>query len=305
MYKLSIFLTVLLSLTIISCKQGVKDPSDSKPTDQTALVYASNFPLYYFAEKMGGGFIKLEFPAAESTDPAYWQPDPESISAMQQADLVLLNGASYEKWLGKVSLPSSKLVNTTEGMENRFIPLEETVTHIHGPGGEHEHAGTAMTTWMDFSLALEQARSVKEALEEKFPEKKSEIVTAYTVLEGELSKLDQELQSITYANPDLHVIFSHPVYQYFEKRYNVQGTSLHWEPDVLPDEEQWKELSHIIEHHPGSIMVWEGEPSPEIASRLESTGVRFIVFNPCGNRPDEGDFLSVMKSNLESLRTIY
>ena len=224
---------------------------------------------------------------------------------MQQADIIFLNGASYEKWLEKVSLPSSKMVNTADGLEDRFIPLEEMVTHSHGPGGEHEHAGTAMTTWMDLSLALEQARSVKEALEDRFPEKKTDIESSFSVLEGELSKLDQELKSITYTNPDLHVIFSHPVYQYFEHRYQVRGTSLHWEPDMMPDDEQWEELAHITEHHPGSIMIWEDKPSTEIASRLESMGVGFLVFNPCGNRPDNGDFLSVMKSNTEALRNIY
>lgn len=305
MHELKIILTFLVLLAMLSCKQSERKASSPDSPEKAVLVYTSNYPLYFFANRIGGDFLNLEFPASESTDPAYWQPDPVAISAMQQADLVLLNGASYEKWLGKVSLPTSRLVNTTDGLEERFIPLEEAVTHSHGPGGEHEHSGTAMTTWLDLSLALKQAEAVKKALILKFPGQKADFDEAFTQLEAELMQLDTDLESITVANPELHVVFSHPVYQYFEQRYKVKGTSLHWEPDVMPDEEQWKELSHIVEDHQGKWMVWEDEPLTEISSRLESLGIRSIVFNPCGNLPEEGDFLSVMKSNLESLRTIY
>jgi zinc transport system substrate-binding protein len=299
------FLLILFILITISCKQGYKNTSSDDPADLSAIIFTSNYPLYYFSERIGGELISLEFPASVSTDPAYWQPDPASISAMQMADLILLNGASYEKWLGKVSLPASRLYNTTDGLEDRFIPLEETVTHSHGPGGEHEHSGTAMTTWMDLTLALDQARSVKDALVSKFPHHNSEFEAAFGELEEELSRLDQDLQNITSNNPDLHVVFSHPVYQYFERRYKVKGISLHWEPDAMPAEEQWTELAHILDHHPNSSMVWEDEPLQEIASRLESMGIRILIFNPCGNLPESGDFLSIMKSNIEALRKLY
>jgi zinc transport system substrate-binding protein len=305
MSKQNVFLMVLLTLSVISCKQRAKEPATLEQKAHQTLVFASNYPLYYFAKQMGGDFINLEFPATESVDPAHWLPEPLAISRMQQADLILLNGASYEKWLGKVSLPSSRLVNTTEGLENSLIPLEETVTHSHGPGGEHEHTGTAMTTWLDLPLAVEQARSVMEALVTKIPEQKSEIEAAFTRLEEELIKLDQDLLSIASSNPNQHVVFSHPVYQYLENRYKIKGTSLHWEPDIMPDDEQWKELSHLIEHHPGSIMIWEGEPLPEISGRLESMGIQKMVFEPCANMPEEGDFLSIMKRNVQHLRNIY
>jgi len=38
-------------------------------------------------------------------DPVNWKPGSEAIARMQSADLVILNGAGYETWLGWVSLP--------------------------------------------------------------------------------------------------------------------------------------------------------------------------------------------------------
>ncbi len=42
-------------------------------------------------------------------------------------------------------------------------------------------------------------------------------------------------------------------------------------------------------------------PSAETAGKLKGYGVGIVVFDPCGGRPGAGDFLTVMKSNLENL----
>ena len=70
-------------------------------------VYTVNYPLAYFAERIGGDQVEVVFTAPPDVDPAYWVPDQKTITAYQQADLILLNGANYAKWISKVSLPRS------------------------------------------------------------------------------------------------------------------------------------------------------------------------------------------------------
>ena len=106
-----------------------------------------NYPLQYFAERIGGEHVEVSFPAPPDGDPAYWNPDPDSVAAYQQADLILLNGASYAKWVAIVTLPTSKLVDTSKGFRDRYIIIEGAVVHSHGPEGEHSHGETAFTTW--------------------------------------------------------------------------------------------------------------------------------------------------------------
>jgi zinc transport system substrate-binding protein len=52
-------------------------------------------------------------------------------------------------------------------------------------------------------------------------------------------------------------------------------------------------------------MIWEGKPTKESAEGLKAIGVDRLVFNPCGNTPDQGDFLSVMRQNLENLKSAF
>ena len=301
----TILASILILFLLAGCKPKTESGSAESPDNKEFVIVASNYPLLYFAERLAGNMAKFEFPASVSTDPAHWQPTSADITALQQADLILLNGATYEKWIDMVSLPASKTVNTTAGLEDRFIEMEGSITHSHGPGGEHEHGETGMTTWLDLSLAIEQAAVVRDALAQRLPGEEDRLSEAFGQLKSELEMMDREIKEISSSNHDLYVIFSHPVYQYFQRRYHVHGTSLHWEPDVMPDDDQWKELQEILKKHPKAVMVWEDVPMDEIGNKLEATGMNFAVFNPCGNRPGEGDLLSVMSANIESLRNLY
>jgi zinc transport system substrate-binding protein len=48
-------------------------------------------------------------------------------------------------------------------------------------------------------------------------------------------------------------------------------------------------------------MIWEGKPMGQSVKKLKSIGVNSLVFDPCGNVPDQEDFLTVMIRNLENL----
>jgi len=65
-------------------------------------------------------------------------------------NLLILNGAGYEKWTKKVSLPMLRTVDTSRSFKDKLIHIETEVTHSHGPVGERSHSGTAFTTWATF-----------------------------------------------------------------------------------------------------------------------------------------------------------
>ena len=52
-------------------------------------------------------------------------------------------------------------------------------------------------------------------------------------------------------------------------------------------------------------MIWEGEPKQGTVTRLREMGIESVVFDPCGNVPEEGDFLTVMRLNLENVQQAF
>jgi len=268
-------------------------------------VYVVNYPLQYFAQHIAGEYADVVFPGPADEDPAFWQPPVEIITDYQQADLILLNGAGYAKWVDRVSLPRRKLVDTSAVFRSHYIYVKAGTTHSHGPGGDHSHTGAAFTTWLDFKQAAEQARAIAGAMTRKRPELEDVFVRNFTALEADLLDLDKQLQSIVANKTDLPLVASHPVYQYFQRRYGLNLHSVMWEPDEVPGEAQWSGLERILKEHPARWMIWESEPHPQSVKRLRGMGVESIVFNPAANRPEAGDFLNVMRQNVKHLQRVF
>jgi len=294
---------VLIAFSIIACVSSVSTVFGASQGKLT--VYVVNYPLMYFAERIGGDRVAVAFPASGEGDPAYWTPDAKTIGAYQQADLILLNGANYAKWVRKVSLPRSKMVDTSAKFKDRYITADEIVTHSHGSEGAHAHESLAFTTWIDFDLASKQAKAVANALSRKRPDQREMFEKNYSALEKELMDIDTEIKKSVSKGPAIPLIASHPVYDYFARRYGLNMKSVHWEPDEVPNGEQWISLQQMRKSHPARWMVWEGEPMKESVERLKGIGVDSLIFNPCGNTPEKGDFLSVMQQNVNNLQKAF
>ncbi|MFZ9038288.1 MAG: metal ABC transporter substrate-binding protein [Gammaproteobacteria bacterium] len=268
-------------------------------------VYTVNYPLQYFAERIAGEHAEVVFPASADVDPAFWKPDAETIGAYQRADLILLNGASYAKWVGQVSLPRRRLVDTSAAFDDRLIKTETGIAHSHGAGDEHAHAGTAFTTWLDPQQAMLQAEAITQALVKKQPQAQAEFEQNFAALERDLRALDEQLKK-TLSNARGQVLMaSHPVYQYLTRAYDLELNSVLWEPDKFPSEAQWNELGSLAEATSAKWMLWEGEPLAKSVARLKQMGIDSLVFDTCGNTPESGDYLSVMKSNLSELKQAF
>ena len=306
------WLQAMLSTVILFGQFGCSDThqqstQEQGPAEGTIVVYVTNYPLKYFAERIGGEQVEVHFPAPPDEDPAYWMPGLDTISKFQQADLILLNGAGYERWVDAVSLPKSKLCHTSAEFASDYIALEDAGTHSHGPEGEHAHGGTAFTTWLDPSLAVKQAEAICASLSKLRPGQVDALRENFDSLKSDLETLDQELADIVAkaSESDQPVLFSHPVYQYLERRYGLNARSVHWEPDEPPTDAMWAELEELLDEHPAKWMIWEGEPLDKISDKLAELGLVSIVYDPCASTPREGDYLAAQHKNLAALAKVY
>ena len=272
---------------------------DTDPVEPAATIVTSNYPLYFVTSRLLEGIEsapEVVFPEIDG-DPTYWTPDPQQVQLLQSAVLIVLNGADAEPWLELVSLDESKFFDTTAGLAERLIPLEDAVQHQHGPEGEHSHQGYAFTTWLDPGLLAGQAGAMSVRLAQYVPAEEARLRQNLASLEADLADLDNGLEAAFEPLRGSPVLFSHPVYQYLERRYGIDGHSLHWEPDEEPSTGDWIELQQVLGEHPANLMIWEDDPLPATRDALEDGGISVITFQPAANRPESGDYLDVMESN--------
>jgi zinc transport system substrate-binding protein len=272
--------------------------------DSRLMVVAVNYPLAYMAERIGGDLIRVEYPVPAGVDPAFWQPTPEEIGRIQGADVILLNGAGYAKWVATATLPASRIIVTSEGAEAQYLVVEGNVSHTHGPEGEHSHGEVAFTTWLDPTIAILQAEAIAGAFARFRPAHAAAFEDSLSTLVADLQVLDDDLTALFDSFATKTFIGSHPVYQYLAARYGVDIPSVHFEPDEEPTEEGWRDLRSVLAGHATSVMLWEAAPLAATEERLKAMGVTVVVFDPAGNRSARGNYVSVMRGNVAALESV-
>lgn len=286
---------------LVACTEQQPGSDERVADKETPVVIATNYPLYYFARQIAGTSMDVRLPGIYG-DPAAWTPGGDAVAELQAADLIIINGAGYESWLSFVTLPEDILLDTSVSLAEFFLPMEASA-HQHGPEGEHSHPETAFTTWLDPQLAIGQSRAIEQALSKLAPEYSVEFNTGFAQLEARLLALDDTLRQVFTGLGNRPVVFSHPVYQYLQKRYGINGRSVHWEPQQDPGVREWIDFQNLLREHPAELMIWEDQPLSEVQTRLEESGIHSVIFKPSANRPEQGDYFTVMEGNLLRLVT--
>ena len=267
------------------------------------VVAVVNYPLAYFAERLGGDAIEVLFPVPPDRDPAFWRPSLADIAAIQKADLIALNGAGYAAWTTKASLPRSRIVDTSAPFSDRFIATE-TITHSHGAEGQHSHEGVATHTWLDFSLAAIQAETLAAAMSRRMPDLADDIEAEKAALLADLAALNTVALKASEALRGAPIIATHPRYQYFARAYGLDIHSLEWEAGEAPSEDQWGQLKALANETGARILIWEADSPAAARERAAVLGLRDFVLPTLASRPLEGDFLSAMRADLMRLASI-
>ncbi len=293
----------ILMLGFLACGEKKAEKKEVTVVADKLQTTATNYPLFYFLSSIAGDAVETSYLVPQDIDPAFWQPNRESVQQLQAMDLICTNGATYEKWLAGISLAQNSLVNTSASFESEYITTGDGKVHSHGDGEEHSHEGTAFTTWLDFELAAAQASAIYERLADNAGADSTVMKSNLDALRTKLLGLDKRMTELGESLQGETVVVSHPVYQYWAKKYHIHVMELHWEPDEDPGAAGWKELANLKDLTGAKIFLWEGTPSEENAMGVEERGFSQMVFSPMSNTPDI-DFIQGMNTQIERLEII-
>ncbi|MEX1023914.1 MAG: metal ABC transporter substrate-binding protein [Planctomycetota bacterium] len=257
------------------------------------------YPTTYFAERLVAGAIPVVNPVPKDADPIFWSPPRDVIADYQRAGAIVLNGARFEQWALRTTLPAARTINTAEGFRDRFLTFESETTHSHGPTGEHTHAGIDGHTWLDPLLAIEQVRALAAGLERLFPE--LETTAERLALEADLLALDERLRTELVGLGNVRLFASHPAYDYLARRYAWEVTNLDLDPESAPPAGTIEALADPEGRGLPIVLLWESPPTGAAAGPFAAVGVRNVVFSPLESAPSEGDYLEAMNANIDRL----
>lgn len=305
-------LAALLGSTLAACG-GTTDGGGSQGGGEgTATVSAklevhtSCFPVHYLTQRVAGdrANVTLILPAGE--DPPDWTPPVETVGALQGSDLIVINGAGFEGWIGTTTLPETKLVDSAASLPEPLIELEDT-THSHGKEGEHSHKGIDPHTWSDPRMAIAQAEAIQGALSRVDPAHSDTYRGNFEALREELTRLDQTFQEAVGGYDGEILATSHPAFNYLGRRYGLKLQNFGFEPDELPADDALAAFAHEVEHHGLKRMLWEAQPTDEVKAKFEGAGVEVLFLDPL-EQPQGGaayDYLKQAQANVERLEAMF
>ena len=281
---------------LVACTRQPPPAASTPP-----LVLASFPPLADLAARIAGDDVPVECVLPPGQDPLHWRPSRAEVAAMQEATLVVVNGASFERWVDRISLPWSRVVDTTAAVRDRLLRFR-TVTHSHGPGGEHSHEGIDGHTWLDPHLAKAQAAAICDALARAFPHRAEAFRTRLADLHRDLDALDARLRAVSEALADTRLLASHPSYAYLAARYGWEVGALALDPAAPLDDAARARATAAAHGARRTVLLWETAPLPETVAALEACGIRSVVFAPGARRgAGEPDWLTLMQANVARL----
>lgn len=297
---------VLSALTVAALAPALAPAEDKAPAGKF-VVYTTFYPTTYFVERIAGERVQVVNPCPPDADPAFWNPDAKTLEAYQKADLIVTNGADFEKWIDKASLPETKIVDTSRVFKDEYIVLKDAIKHSHGKGGEHTHEGVDGHTWVDPVNAKRQAQQIRDALIKRLPQHKDDFNHGFDGLAKDLDALDARLKTVSEKIKDLELLANHPAWNYVARRYGWKLQTFAIDPETLPSDEVLAKMKAYADEHKPKFMLWEEAPAEPVAAKLHNDfGLTHLVFAPCECLAPEDakagkDYIKLMNENIDRL----
>lgn len=295
-------------IALPACTGGAPSPAPTpEPTADVGLVdvRVSSFPAEYLVKRVGGDAVEVTNILPVGEDPPFWSPTGEQVAQMQSAEVIVANGAGFEKWMETATLPSSKLVDSAEKVA--LIHLKAT-THSHGKGGEHSHAGIDPHTWSDPVVYLQQAEVVHAALVKARPAQATTFDAGLASLRTDLEALDTELKAALAHAGDRELAANHPAFNYIARRYGLQITSFDFDPEEVPSAESIAGFDAWAATVPEPQMLWWESKAQDAVKSAFATGTIHVHVDPLEQPPAAGssyDYLAQARANAQHFRSLF
>lgn len=286
-----IFLTLTLAaLTACSAPASTRAPSG-------LLIVATTSLIGDTAQRVGGSRVTVRVLLPLGADPHAFEPRPQDVAALSDADIALVNGLGLEATIEPLLENAHNVVVVSEGIES--ISLVED-----GVSAPDPHV------WQDPRNVSVWARNIADAFSQADPANADEYHVNAENYIAELTALDtwiyEQVAQIPEANRKL--VTDHTDFGYFAARYGFEqiGAVI---PSVstgsAPSAQELAALEDAIRISGVRAIFVGATVSAELSRRVaDDTGVRLIfLFTDSLSQPGAGgeSYLEFMRYNVNAI----
>jgi len=304
--------TIILIITVAAATVLLTKQNNTE-TDKLNVV-ATFYPLAYFTEEIGGEQVNVKQLIPDNTEVHNWQPSIQDILEIEEADVLLYNGASLDHWFEDDILPTidstNKLVvKTTDGIQ--LLELEDNHEHETQESDDHDHEGNYDPhTWVDLTIAEQQAENIYDALVEKDPDNNDYYSERWQTLQAKFEELYNNYQTELADKQKEEIFVSHTAFGYLAHSYGFeQHGVIGVSADEQPSASTYTNLIGLMVEHEIYVIyvdpVYSEEYGQTIKSELERLSgqdVQILKLYFMLGEVDGLDYFEQQAKNLENLK---
>jgi len=261
---------------------------------------------------VGGEEIETTILLPLGSDPHGFEPTPQDITKILDADVIFANGAGLEEFLDNLiesAGAQNKVVYVSRGIELRQVesqPLQEGKTDIE----DNDQIVGDPHTWVDPNNVMIWVHNIKETLSELDPQDAEYFRVNSEKYEGALKELDiwirEEVASVPEANRK--IVSDHNLLGYFADQYGFEQVGAvipSYSTLAEPSASELAKLEDAVKELGVKAVFVGNTVNPNLATRVaEDTGTNLVfIYSGSLTEPggEAGSYIDYIRYNVQTI----
>lgn len=274
---------------------------------QEPLTIATSMPvLQDIVANIAGDAATVFSIMPTNADPHTWEPTPEDMVRLSEADAFIFNGADLEPfvetggWRGTVEDNHIPEFQVTEHVD--LITIDEVIDH-----GDHEHhlEGGDPHIWLDPLTIVQAVPAIATFLDELDTVNAETFAANAEAYVSELEALHAELEETLGVIPEERrkLLVFHDAWRYFAARYEFEVIGIVLEnPDAEVSAQEMVHLLDVIDDHDVNAVFAEPQFNTSVLNLLADEGdIKIVTLLTDSFTEDVETYIDLMRFNRDQL----
>lgn len=305
-------MSVAAALALAGCGESASSASSRDTAAREVLeVVVGLYPYEFVAHHVGGDDAEVRNLTSPGAEPHDLELTAQQVGTIRSADLVLYSrgfqpavdaavdgsGSGSDAAVDVLSLVEVRTPDEDEHGD------DEDGDDEHGEDG-HDHAGEDPHVWLDPTRLATIADAVAERMAALAPDAAPRFAERAQALRAELEQLDGDLSTGLSSCARTDVVTSHDAFGYLTERYGLRQLAVSGlSPEDEPSPRRLAEVATTARERGVTTIFFEELVSPRVAEQVaREVGAETAVLSPLEGPPEDGDYLTAMRANLDALR---
>lgn len=310
------FIAVFMITACVSKEESSLKEESLSDDDGKLKIVTTIFPAYDFAKEITKDNAEVSMLLPPGMESHTYEPSPQDIIKIQNADLFIYNGGESETWVEKILNSSDKDISTIRMMDLVDVYEEEIVDgmqhdeeHDNESGHDHEYDEHI---WTSLRNAEKIVAGINEKVSYLDPENKAQYKKNTEEYIKKLNLLDEKFKDLFNVSKNKTLIFGDRFpFRYFAEDYGIKyysafpGCSSETEPSISTVTFL---IDRIKKENLKTVFYIEFSNHKIADTIAEATGAGTALLHSCHNvgivNIDKGgaSYYSLMEQNYNTLK---